>query len=322
MSIKNYIEANKERFLNEWFRLIRIPSVSSQHEHKTDMQACAECCRDILLASGAEKAEVIPTQGHPVVYAERIISSDAPTVLVYGHYDVMPPEPLELWKSNPFEPEIRDGYVWARGADDDKGQAMIQIKGFETALQEGLLACNVKFIIEGEEEIGSKSLEVFCETHRDMLKADVILVSDTTMVSEETLSLTTGLRGVAYWEIEATGPNRDLHSGHFGGAVTNPMHVLCRLLADMIDENGRITIPHFYDDVEELPDLEKEMLAQVPFDEEKYKQAIEVDALVGEKGYTTLERTGCRASFDICGIWEKALKPSCRRKHTPKYPAG
>jgi len=303
MSIKNYIEKNRERFLEEWFRLIRIPSVSSQQEHKPDMQACAECWRDILLSSGADRAEVMPTEGHPVVYAERIISPDAPTVLVYGHYDVMPPEPLELWKSNPFEPEIRDGYVWARGADDDKGQAMIQVKGFETALKEGLLACNVKFIIEGEEEIGSRNLEPFCETHREMLKADVILVSDTSMVSEETLSLTTGLRGIAYWEIEVTGPNRDLHSGHFGGAVANPLNVLCKLLAGITDENGRIAIPHFYDDVEELPDAEKEMLAQVPFDEEKYKKAIEVDALSGEKGYSTLERTGARPAFDICGIW-------------------
>ena len=303
MAIKNYIEENKERFLEEWFRLIRIPSVSSQQEHKADMDACAGCWREILLSSGADRAEVMPTQGFPVVYAERIISPDVPTVLVYGHYDVMPPEPLELWKSSPFEPEIRDGYVWARGADDDKGQSMIQVKGFETALREGLLACNVKFIIEGEEEIGSLSLESFCETHRELLKADVILVSDTAMVSAETLSLTTGLRGIAYWEIEVTGPNRDLHSGHFGGAVANPINVLCKLLAGITDPDGRIAIPHFYDDVEELPDAEKEMLALVPFDEEKYKQAIEVDELFGEKGYSTLERTGCRPAFDICGIW-------------------
>ena len=303
MAIKNYIEENRERFLEEWFRLIRIPSVSSQQEHKPDMQACAGCWKEILLASGVDRAEVMATQGHPVVYAERIISPDAPTVLVYGHYDVMPPEPLELWKSNPFEPEIRDGYVYARGADDDKGQAMIQVKGFETALKEGLLNCNVKFIMEGEEEIGSQSLEAFCEAHRELLKADVILVSDTTMVSAETVSLTTGLRGIAYWEIEVTGPNRDLHSGHFGGAVANPLNVLCKLLAGLTGEDGRISIPHFYDDVEELSAAEKAMLAQVPFDEEKYKQAIEVDVLSGEKGYTTLERTGCRPTFDICGIW-------------------
>ncbi|MDR0794773.1 MAG: dipeptidase [Tannerella sp.] len=303
MSVSHYIKENKERFMEEWFRLIQIPSVSSQVAHKPDMQACAECWREILLSSGSDKAVVMPTKGHPVVYAERMISPDAPTVLVYGHYDVMPPEPLELWNSNPFEPEIRDGYVWARGADDDKGQAMIQAKGFETALKEGLIACNVKFIIEGEEEIGSLSLKEFCETHRAMLKADIILVSDTSMVSAEIPSLTTGLRGVAYWEIEVTGPNRDLHSGHFGGAVANPINVLCKMLADITDVNGRITIPHFYDDVEELPIAEKEMLAQVPFDEEKYKQAIDVEALAGEKGYATLERNSCRPAFDICGIW-------------------
>jgi len=303
MSTKKYIEENKSRFLEEWFRLLRIPSVSSKQEHKADMEVCAECWKEILLSSGAERAEVMMTEGHPVVYAERMIAADAPTVLVYAHYDVMPAEPFELWKSNPFEPEIRDGYVWARGADDDKGQAMIQVKGFETALKEGLLACNVKFLVEGEEEIGSKSLESFCEANREMLKADVILVSDTTMVSAETISLTTGLRGIAYWEIELTGPNRDLHSGHFGGAVANPINVLCKLLAGITDADGRITIPNFYDDVEELPAAEKEMLAQVPFDELTYKQAIGVDEVFGEKGYTTLERNSCRPAFDICGIW-------------------
>ena len=303
MSVKSYIDANKEVFLEEWLRLIRIPSVSSQHEYKSDMQACAECCRDILLSSGAERAVVMPTQGHPVVFAERIIAPDAPTVLVYGHYDVMPPEPLELWKSNPFEPEIRDGYVWGRGADDDKGQAMIQVKGFETALQTGVLNCNVKFILEGEEEIGSKSLEAFCEANKDLLKADVVLVSDTSMVSEEIPSLTTGLRGLSYWEIEVTGPNRDLHSGHFGGAVANPINVLCKLIADITDIDGRITIPAFYDSVEELSATEKAMLAKIPFCENKYMEAIGVEELFGEKGYSTLERNSCRPSFDVCGIW-------------------
>ncbi|MDR3260942.1 MAG: dipeptidase [Tannerella sp.] len=303
MSIKTYIQENKERFLEEWFRLLRIPSVSSQHERQPDMRVCAEHWREILLSSGADRAEVMPTAGNPVVYAERRIAPDAPTVLVYGHYDVMPPEPLALWKSDPFEPEIRDGAVWARGADDDKGQAMIQVKGFETAWREGVLGCNVKFIMEGEEEIGSPSLEAFCEAHREQLKADVILVSDTSMVSEDVPSLTTGLRGLSYWEIEVTGPNRDLHSGHFGGAVANPLNVLCRILADITDADGRITIPHFYDDVKELSAAEKEMIAQAPFDEETYKRAIGVDALFGEKGYSTLERNSCRPSFDVCGIW-------------------
>ncbi len=303
MEIKAYIEEHKDRFRDEWFSLLRIPSVSSQSEHKADMVKCAERWKELLLASGATRAEVMPTAGNPVVYAERIVSVSAPTVLVYGHYDVMPPEPLELWKSNPFEPEIRDGRVYARGADDDKGQAMIQVKGFETALQTGILNCNVKFILEGEEEIGSISLGDFCAAHKELLAADVILVSDTSMVSEETPSLTTGLRGLSYWEVEVTGPNRDLHSGHFGGAVANPINVLCKLIADITDADGRITIPGFYDDVEELSDTEKAMLAQVPFSEAKYKQAIDVDELFGEKGYSTLERNSCRPSFDVCGIW-------------------
>lgn len=303
MSVKSYIDSNKERFLEELFSLIRIPSISAKQEHKPDMEACARRWTEILLASGADKAVVMPTEGNPVVYGEKIVSPDAPTVLVYAHYDVMPAEPLELWKSLPFEPEIREGRIWARGADDDKGQGMIQVKGFETAWKENLLHCNVKFIFEGEEEIGSPSLEAFCRQHADLLKADVILVSDTSMVSAETPSLTTGLRGLAYWEIEVTGPNRDLHSGHFGGAVANPINVLCKLMADLTDDDGRITLPGFYDEVEEVSSEEREMIARIPFDEEKYKQAIGVDALFGEKGYSTLERNSIRPSFDICGIW-------------------
>ncbi len=303
MSVKQFIESNKERFLEELFALIRIPSISAKQEHKADMQACAEKWVEILLSSGADKAVVMPTAGNPVVYGEKFYAEDAPTVLVYAHYDVMPAEPLELWKSNPFEAEIRDGRIWARGADDDKGQGMIQVKGFETALKEDLLRCNVKFIFEGEEEIGSPSLEGFCREHKDLLKADIILVSDTSMVNAETPSLTTGLRGLAYWEIEVTGPNRDLHSGHFGGAVANPINVLCKMMAGITDSDGRITIPGFYDDVEELSETERKMMQQIPFDEEKYKQAIDVNALLGEKGYSTLERNSCRPCFDICGIW-------------------
>lgn len=303
MSVKSYIESNQDRFLEELFSLIRIPSISAKQEHKADMLACAQRWTEVLLSSGADKAVVMPTTGNPIVYAEKIISATAPTVLVYAHYDVMPAEPLELWKSNPFEPEIRDGRIWARGADDDKGQGMIQVKGFETALQEGLLNCNVKFIFEGEEEIGSPSLEAFCQEHKELLKSDIILVSDTSMVSAEVPSLTTGLRGLAYWGLEVTGPNRDLHSGHFGGAVANPINVLCKIIADITDADGRITIPGFYDDVEELSQEERDMIAQVPFDETKYKQAIDVNALFGEKGYSTLERNSCRPSFDVCGIW-------------------
>ncbi len=303
MEIKQYIQDNEERFLEELFSLIRISSISSKSEHKEDMTRCAERWKELLLAAGAEKAEVMPTDGNPIVYAERHVSDDAKTVLIYSHYDVMPAEPLELWKTNPFEPEIRDGRIWARGADDDKGQAMIQVKAFEYLVRKNLLTHNVKFIFEGEEEIGSPSLCSFISQNKELLKADVILVSDTSMLGAELPSLTTGLRGLAYWEVEVTGPNRDLHSGHFGGAVANPINVLCELMAQMIDENGRITIPHFYDDVEDVPQSEREMIAQIPFDEEAYKKAIGVRMLRGEKGYSTLERNSCRPSFDICGIW-------------------
>ena len=303
MEIKQYIQENEERFLNELFSLIRIPSISALPAHKDDMLACAERWRQLLLEAGADEAMVMPSEGHPLVYAEKRVSPDAPTVLVYAHYDVMPAEPLELWKSQPFEPEVRDGHIWARGADDDKGQSMIQVKAFEYLVREGLLRHNVKFIFEGEEEIGSPSLNAFLKAHKELLKADVILVSDTSMLGADLPSLTTGLRGLAYWEIEVTGPNRDLHSGHFGGAVANPINVLCDLLSKVIDTDGRITIPHFYDDVEEVPTAEREMIAQIPFDEKKYMEAIGVKALKGEKGYSTLERNSCRPSFDVCGIW-------------------
>lgn len=303
MEIKQYIQENEERFLNELFSLIRIPSISALPAHKDDMLACAERWRQLLLEAGADEAMVMPSEGHPLVYAEKHVSPDAPTVLVYAHYDVMPAEPLELWKSQPFEPEVRDGHIWARGADDDKGQSMIQVKAFEYLVREGLLRHNVKFIFEGEEEIGSPSLNAFLKAHKELLKADVILVSDTSMLGADLPSLTTGLRGLAYWEVEVTGPNRDLHSGHFGGAVANPINVLCDLLSKVIDADGRITIPRFYDDVEEVPAAEREMIAQIPFDEKKYMEAIGVKALKGEKGYSTLERNSCRPSFDVCGIW-------------------
>lgn len=303
MEIKEYIRENEARFLDEWSSLIRIPSISALPQHKEDMLACAERWKQLLLEAGADEAYIMPSQGHPLVFAEKRIAADAPTVLVYAHYDVMPAEPLELWKSQPFEPEIRDGRLYARGADDDKGQAMIQVKAFEYLVREGLLTHNVKFIFEGEEEIGSPSLNAFLKAHRELLKADIILVSDTSMLGADLPSLTTGLRGLAYWEIEVTGPNRDLHSGHFGGAVANPINTLCEMLAQMVDADGRITIPHFYDDVEEVPPAERDMIAHIPFDEEKYKQAIGVKALKGETGYSTLERNSCRPSFDVCGIW-------------------
>lgn len=303
MDIKQYISENEPRMLDELFSLIRIPSISAQPEHHDDMAACAERWRQLLLEAGADEAMVMPSAGNPIVFARKSVDPQAPTVLVYAHYDVMPAEPLELWKSRPFEPEVRDGRIWARGADDDKGQSFIQVKAFEYLVREGLLKHNVKFIFEGEEEIGSPSLERFCQEHKELLKADVILVSDTSMLGADLPSLTTGLRGLAYWQVEVTGPNRDLHSGHFGGAVANPINVLCQILSRVVDADGRITAPGFYDDVEEVPQAEREMIARIPFDEEKYKQAIGVKALFGEKGYSTLERNSCRPSFDICGIW-------------------
>ena len=303
MDIKQYIAKNENRMLDELFSLIRIPSISAKPEHHDDMLACAERWRQLLLEAGADEAHVMPSAGNPIVFAQKTVDPQAQTVLVYAHYDVMPAEPLEVWKNEPFEPEIRDGRIWARGADDDKGQSFIQVKAFEYVVKNNLLHHNVKFIFEGEEEIGSPSLEAFCQEHKELLKADVILVSDTSMLGADLPSLTTGLRGLAYWEIEVTGPNRDLHSGHFGGAVANPINVLCGMIDKVIDKEGRITVPGFYDDVEEVPQAERDMIAHIPFDEEKYKAAIGVKALAGEKGYSTLERNSCRPSFDVCGIW-------------------
>ena len=303
MEIRNYIQEEMPRIREEWASLIRIPSISCKEEHKADMLRCAERWRELLLAAGAQHAEVMPSEGNPMVYGEYHVADGAPTVLVYGHYDVMPAEPLELWKSNPFEPEVRDGRLYARGADDDKGQSLIQVKAFEYLVREGKMKANVKFIFEGEEEIGSPSLEPFMIAHRDLLQCDIILVSDTSMIGKDTPSITTGLRGLAYWQMKVTGPNRDLHSGHFGGAVANPINVLCGMLDKVIDADGRITIPGFYDKVLPIPEAEREMIREIPFDEQKYMQAIGVDALQGEAGYNTLERNSCRPSFDICGIW-------------------
>lgn len=303
MNVKEYIEKNRGRFQEELFSLIRIPSISSDPSHKNDMQECALRWKNLLLEIGVDMAEVMPTSANPVVFASKVIDPSAPTVLVYGHYDVMPVEPLELWNTDPFEPVIQDGRLWARGADDDKGQSFLQVKAFEIALREKLLKCNVKFLFEGGEEIGSPGLEDFCLAHKDLLKSDIILVSDTSMVGADVPSITTGLRGLAYWEIEVTGPNRDLHSGIFGGAVANPINVLCKMIAGITDNDGHITIPGFYDDVEEVSAREREMLAAVPYSEDKYRESLDVKALFGEKGYSTLERTAIRPTFDVCGIW-------------------
>ena len=301
--VKAYIEANRERFLEELFELIRIPSISAESEHKPDMLRCAEKWKEFLLKAGCDKAEVMPTEGNPVVYGEKTIDPAKPTVCVYGHYDVMPVAPLELWRTSPFEPVVKDGKIWARGADDDKGQSFMQAKAFEFMVATNQLPCNVKFMLEGEEEIGSPSLYGFCEQHKELLKSDVILVCDTSMIAPDVPSITSGLRGLCYWEVEVTGANHDLHSGIYGGAVANPINILCRMIASLHDENNHITIPGFYDDVLVISDEERALMAQAPFDEEAYKKELDIKAVHGEKGYTTKERTGIRPCLDVCGIW-------------------
>ena len=300
--INKYIDENKDRFLDELFSLLRIPSVSALKSHKPEMYRVAEYWKELLLKSGADKAEVFETDGNPVTYAEKLIDPQLPTVLVYAHMDVMPADPTE-GNPNPFEPEIRNGIIYARGADDDKGQSMIHAKAFELMVKTGTLPCNVKFMIEGEEEIGSPNLGKWCAENREMLKADIILVSDTAMIAPDIPSITTGLRGIAYWQVEVTGPNSDLHSGFFGGAVANPINVLSSMIAKMTDEKGRITIPGFYDNVLEVPAEERELLGRAPFNAEKYKKAIGVEELAGEEGFSTTERTSIRPTFDVCGIW-------------------
>ncbi len=303
MEIKEYIKENESRFFGELFSLIRIPSVSSHSDKKGEMRKCAELWQKLLLDAGADKAEILETKGNPVVFASKTINTALPTVMVYGHYDVMPAEPLELWDSPPFEPEIREGKVYARGADDDKGQSFIQAKAFEYLVNTKQLNCNVKFILEGEEEIGSPSLEDFCKKNKKLLACDTILVSDTSMLAADKPSITTGLRGLAYWEIEVTSANRDLHSGIFGGAVANPINELTKILAQLTDNDGRITIPHFYDDVEKVSKKERDLIRQIPFDENEYKQNLGIKHVYGEKGFSTIERTGIRPTLDICGIW-------------------
>ncbi|MDG5799122.1 dipeptidase [Marinilabiliaceae bacterium ANBcel2] len=302
-NFKNYINDNRDLFIDELFELLRIPSISSQNEHKEDMYRAAQKWKEVLIKAGVDKAEVLETQGHPVTYAEKFAGDNYPTVLIYGHMDVMPVDPIDLWETDPFEPVIKDGKIYGRGADDDKGQSFMHVKAFEYLVKSDLLNCNFKFLIEGEEEIGSPNLSDFCENNREKLKADVIVVSDTSMISADVPSITTGLRGLSYVEVEVTGPSHDLHSGLFGGAVANPLNVLSSMIAGMTDSKGKITVPGFYNDVKEVSSQERELMAQAPFDEEKYKKSINVDALSGEEGYSTIERTGIRPSFDVCGIW-------------------
>jgi acetylornithine deacetylase/succinyl-diaminopimelate desuccinylase-like protein len=300
---KDYQTQNQERFLNELLDLLRIPSVSADSKHKPDVARCAEAVKDSLLKAGADKAEVVPTGGHPIVYAEKIVDPSKPTVLVYGHYDVQPPDPLELWHSGPFEPVIKEGKIYARGACDDKGQMFMHVKALEVMAKTGELPCNVKFMIEGEEEVGSSNLGKFLEDNRERLKADIVLVSDTSMISMEHPSIESGLRGLAYMEVEVTGPNRDLHSGVYGGAVRNPINALCKMIASLHDENNHITIPGFYDKVKELTAEEKTALNSAPFDQKEYNTDLGIGEEWGEKGYSTLERTGTRPTLDVNGIW-------------------
>lgn len=302
-SWKEYQSQNQDRFVDELLDLLRIPSVSADSAFKNDVARCADAVRASLISAGADKAEIIPTPGHPIVYGEKMVDPKKPTVLVYGHYDVQPADPLELWHSGPFEPVIKDGKIYARGACDDKGQMFMHVKALEVMAKSGDLPCNVKFMIEGEEEVGSSNLGAFLESHKEMLKADIVLVSDTSMISMEHPSIESGLRGLAYMEVEVTGPNRDLHSGVYGGAVQNPINALCRMIASLHDENNHITIPGFYDKVVELNDSEKKDLNSAPFDQTEYNTDLGIGKEWGEDGYSTLERTGTRPTLDCNGIW-------------------
>ena len=298
-----FVQENQNRFLAELFDLLRIPSVSTAAKFKEDVRRAATFVREKLQEAGVDKTELFETGGHPIVYAEKIVAPAAPTVLVYGHYDVQPADPYELWDSPPFEPEIRQEKIYARGACDDKGQMYTHIKALETMVAQGNIPCNIKFLIEGEEEIGSDHLEPFVAQHREMLAADVVLISDTSMISNEDPSITVGLRGMSYMEVEVTGPNRDLHSGIYGGAVANPINVLCRMIASLHDEQGRVTIPEFYDKVVALSEEERQEINRAPHNDEAYKRALGIGELAGEKGYTTLERVGIRPTLDVNGIW-------------------
>lgn len=303
MNAIKHLEANKEKYLEELLDLLRIPSVSADSKYKGDVRRAAEFIREKLHAAGADHTELVETIGHPIVYAEKIIDPKLPTVLVYGHYDVQPADPYELWDSPPFEPVIKNDRIYARGACDDKGQMYMHIKAFESLVQTNSLPCNAKFMIEGEEEVGSSNLENFVKENKKKLAADVILISDTSIISNEVPSITVGLRGLSYLEVEVTGPNRDLHSGVYGGAVANPINVLCSMIASLHDEDGKITIPGFYDQVVELSEEQRTEMAKAPFDLKLYKEDLKIDEVKGEKGYSTIERTGIRPTLDVNGIW-------------------
>lgn len=301
--VKEYIEKNRDRFLEELFELLRIPSVSTDKKYKDDVLRAADYLKEKLESLNVDKVEVCQTPGYPIVYAEKMVDEKLPTVLVYGHYDVQPADPYELWETPPFEPQVRNGKIYARGACDDKGQMYMHIKALEVMQKAGELPCNVKFMLEGEEEVGSEHLADFVKDNKDKLNADVILISDTDIIDNDNPSITVGLRGLSYMQVEVTGPNRDLHSGMYGGTVANPINVLCEMIASLKDEKGHITIPGFYDKVAELSREERDELAKVPHDDEKYKKELGVEQLEGEEGYSTPERIGIRPTLDVNGIW-------------------
>ena len=303
MTPLDYINENKQRFLDELFDLLRIPSISADSAFKGDVQRAAEFVSDRMKEAGADNVQVFPTAGHPIVYGEKIIDPSLPTVLTYGHYDVQPSTPDNLWDTPPFEPTVRDGKIYARGSADDKGQFYMHVKSFEYMMKTNSLPCNIKFMIEGEEEVGSANLATFIKEKKDMLKADVVLISDTSMIANDTPSIDVGLRGLSYVEVEVTGPNRDLHSGVYGGGVANPINVLCQMIASMHDENGHITIEGFYDNVLEVSAADRDELGKIPFDIEEYKKDLGIDDVQGEKGFSTIERTGIRPTLDVNGIW-------------------
>ncbi|MDZ4709782.1 MAG: dipeptidase [Saprospiraceae bacterium] len=303
LEVGDYIENNKPRFLSELLELLKIPSVSADPEYKDQVVLMANKVAEHLETAGVQNVKIYPTAGHPIVYGEHLISTSVPTVLVYGHYDVQPADPLELWTTSPFDPVIRDGNIYARGACDDKGQFFMHIKAFEAMNKTQALNCNIKFIFEGEEEIGSNNLEQFCTTHRDMLACDVVMISDTALISNELPSLTVGLRGLSYVEVEVTGPNRDLHSGVYGGGVTNPINALSKMIASLHDSEQRITIPGFYDKIKVVSEAERAEMNAAPFDLEEYEKDLGINAVTGEQGFTTLERTSIRPTLDVNGIW-------------------
>lgn len=299
----DYIDQHKDRFVQDLVEVLKIPSISADSNYKEDVKATAEKVKADLLAAGADAAEVCPTEGHPVVYAEKMVDDSLPTVLVYGHYDVQPPDPMDLWDSPPFEPVVKDGKIYARGAADDKGQVYMHLKALEVMTQNNAVPCNMKFIIEGEEEVGSPSLEGYITENKDKLKADVILISDTAIIRNDVPCITVGLRGLSYLEIEVTGPDKDLHSGVYGGAVGNPINILCDMIASLKDENEHITIPGFYDKVVELSEEERAEIEKTPFSLDDYKAFLKVDDVFGEKGFNTIERTSIRPTLDVNGIW-------------------